>query len=188
MPNPWPWLALAGLGALHGLNPACGWPALLRGQVLRQLLQIAAGHAAALPAVAAAMVLGVAREWLPAVAAALFVGALLARLRGTLALWSFAVSTFHGAGMMLIPALLPLCLAGTPAREIVAGGSWPMVLAAVIVHMAAMLGATFIAASFGKTLADRLRAAVHRPGSGAARRCRAGVRRCKLPNASTSPP
>jgi hypothetical protein len=22
----WPWIAIAGLGALHGLNPASGWP------------------------------------------------------------------------------------------------------------------------------------------------------------------
>ena len=25
MPALWPWLALAGLGAFHGLNPAMGW-------------------------------------------------------------------------------------------------------------------------------------------------------------------
>ncbi|MDY0747001.1 hypothetical protein SNE35_20985 [Paucibacter sp. R3-3] len=155
MAGVWPWLALAGLGALHGLNPACGWPVLVRGQVLRGLTHIAAGHAAALPAVAAAMVMGVQREWLLALAAALFVVALLARHRGALALWSFVVSTFHGVGMMLVPALLPLCLAGTPAREIVAGGSWPMVLAAVALHMAAMLVAAAVAgtaAGLGKTL------------------------------------
>ena len=26
MDSAWPWLAIAGLGALHGLNPASGWP------------------------------------------------------------------------------------------------------------------------------------------------------------------
>jgi hypothetical protein len=25
MANLWPWLAIAGLGALHGLSPATGW-------------------------------------------------------------------------------------------------------------------------------------------------------------------
>ena len=48
----WPWLAVAGLGALHGLNPASGWPFAaarsLRSQgrvrALRALGPIAAGH------------------------------------------------------------------------------------------------------------------------------------------------
>ena len=51
----WPWLALAGLGAFHGLNPAMGWLfavalGLHRGSrrvVLLALLPIALGHALA---------------------------------------------------------------------------------------------------------------------------------------------
>jgi hypothetical protein len=48
----------------------------------------------------------------------------------------------HGAGMMLVPALIPLCLSGSPAREITASGSMLLALAAVAVHMAAMLAVT----------------------------------------------
>ena len=55
----WPWLALAGLGAFHGLNPAMGWLfavalGLHRGSrrvVLVALLPIALGHALAVLAV-----------------------------------------------------------------------------------------------------------------------------------------
>jgi hypothetical protein len=57
-----------------------------------------------------------------------------------LALWSFVASTLHGSGMMLVPALVPLCLGDLPAREITASGSLPLALAAVAVHALAMLG------------------------------------------------
>ena len=40
-----------------------------------------------------------------------------------LALWSFVMATAHGAGMMIVPALIPLCLGDSPAREITASGS-----------------------------------------------------------------
>src|SRR5215831_20710021 len=55
----WPWLALAGLGLFHGLNPAMGWLfavalGLHRASqrvVLVSLIPIAVGHAAAVAAV-----------------------------------------------------------------------------------------------------------------------------------------
>src|SRR5207244_6660235 len=55
----WPWLALAGLGLFHGLNPAMGWLfavalGLHRGSqrtVLLSLIPITLGHAAAVAAV-----------------------------------------------------------------------------------------------------------------------------------------
>src|SRR5216684_4070171 len=55
----WPWLALAGLGLFHGINPAMGWLfavalGLNRGNrriVLLSLVPIALGHAAAVTAV-----------------------------------------------------------------------------------------------------------------------------------------
>ncbi len=55
----WPWLALAGLGLFHGLNPAMGWLfavalGLQRGSqriVLLSLVPIAVGHAGAVAAV-----------------------------------------------------------------------------------------------------------------------------------------
>ncbi len=59
-----------------------------------------------------------------------------------LALWSFMMSTAHGAGLMLMPALIPLCIGNAPAREITASGSLMLALAAVGVHAAAMLAVT----------------------------------------------
>ena len=52
--DPWPWLAVAALGAYHGLNPAMGWLFAValglqegrRGAVLRALPPIALGHEA----------------------------------------------------------------------------------------------------------------------------------------------
>ena len=43
---------------------------------------------------------------------------------------------------MLVPVLVPLCLAATPARELTAAGSLPIALAAISVHMASMLVVT----------------------------------------------
>ncbi|RZL89249.1 MAG: hypothetical protein EOP82_20365 [Variovorax sp.] len=64
-----------------------------------------------------------------------------------LALWSFLMATAHGAGLMLVPALVPLCFAGDPAREITASGSLVLALAAVGVHTAAMLATTGVIAT-----------------------------------------
>src|SRR5918912_3168233 len=60
----WPWLAVAGLGAYHGLNPAMGWLfAVALGLhrrshrvVLASLGPIALGHAAAVAAVLLAVI------------------------------------------------------------------------------------------------------------------------------------
>ena len=158
----WPWLAVAGVGALHGLNPATGWAFVAawgvragdRAPAWRALAPIAAGHAAsiALVAVLAALGLVAQRGVLPWLAGGLAVfvaaihvsGHLPRRMRRAagqagLALWSFAMASLHGAGMMLVPALIPLCLSGSPAREITASGSMALALAAVGVHMGAML-------------------------------------------------
>jgi hypothetical protein len=48
---------------------------------------------------------------------------------------------------MLVPALIPLCMADTPAREITASGSLSLALAAVGVHTAAMLAVTGVIAT-----------------------------------------
>jgi hypothetical protein len=123
-------MALAGLGAFHGLNPAMGWLFAValglqrnsRGAVLWALVPIAAGHS-----LSVAMVIGVigalrvffdltALEVAAAVALIGFgIYRLLARHRGRagmqvtnaqLLLWSFLMATAHGAGLMLIPVLL----------------------------------------------------------------------------------
>lgn len=164
----WPWLSLAGLGAFHGLNPAMGWLFAValgqhrqsRGVVLLSLLPIALGHAISIAAVVAAVViLGAVIDQR---AIRLGGGVLLIawaiyhaiyghrhRVRvgmqtgmAGLALWSFLMATAHGAGLMLVPVLIPLCLAATPAREITAAGSLPVSLAAIGVHTLAMLSVT----------------------------------------------
>jgi hypothetical protein len=61
-------------------------------------------------------------------------------------------STAHGAGMMLVPALIPLCVGDAPARAITASGSLALALAAVAVHAMSMLvvtGAIALAACIG---------------------------------------
>jgi len=170
----WPWLVVAGLGALHGLSPANGWMfAAACGvrardgtQALRALPPIALGHVASIAVVACAFALGMGLSMDPVLvrrlAGALLVGLAACRLlrgaghcaRGStpsshlgIALWSFLMATSHGTGLMLVPALVPLCLGADPAREITASGSLALALAAVGVHMAMMLATTGAIAS-----------------------------------------
>jgi hypothetical protein len=136
----WPWIALAGLGAFHGLNPAMGWLFAValglqrqsRGAVLRALLPIAAGHALSVGLIIVAI--GALRAFvdltlLEVGAAITLIGfgvyRLLARHRGRvgmqvsgaqLLLWSFLMATAHGAGLMLIPVLLGMP-GGAPHSE-----------------------------------------------------------------------
>jgi hypothetical protein len=164
----WPWLTLAGLGAFHGLNPAMGWLfAVALGQyrksrrvVLLSLLPIAVGHAVAIAAVVAAVLalgvvvdLGVIRlgGGLLLIAWAIYHQLYGHRHRVRygmgvgmtgLAVWSFLMASAHGAGLMLVPVVIPLCLAASPARELTASGSIPVSLAAVAVHTLAMLVVT----------------------------------------------
>jgi len=172
MANLWPWLAVAGLGAFHGLSPANGWMfaaawgvrARDGAQARRALLPIAIGHAASIAIVACAVAQGLSmdRALVQGLAGALLVGAASVRwLHGArprarigtpaghagIALWSFLMATAHGAGLMLVPALVPLCLADTPARAITASGSLLPALAAVTVHTAAMLITTGVIAT-----------------------------------------
>lgn len=187
----WPWLALAGLGVLHGLNPATGWGlAVARGSrarggaaAWRTLVPLGAGHAASVAVVAAALAQGFPLEPAWVTAGVLFAGAALwhfrrgagcggalARHAGNagIALWSFLMATLHGAGMMLVPALVPLCLSDNPAREITASGSPALALAAVAVHMAAMLLTTGLVAA--GTIAAARRLSRLRKGGGVGRR------------------
>jgi hypothetical protein len=57
------------------------------------------------------------------------------------------MATAHGTGLMLVPALVPLCLAESPARDITASGSVVLAVAAVGVHTAAMLFTTGVIAA-----------------------------------------
>jgi len=172
----WPWLVVAGSGALHGLNPATGWMFASvwglrsgdRSQALRALMPIAGGHAASIALVAVAVALGVSmdRAVLQATAAGLLVIVALVHLSGRktrhldphphghgpvghagLALWSFMMSTAHGAGLMLVPALVPLCMGSAPGQATTASGALALALAAVGVHTAAMLAMTALIAT-----------------------------------------
>jgi len=177
MASLWPWVALAGLGALHGLSPlngwglaaACGLRTRERTPVRRALWAIGLGHVASIVAVAFVFAHGgsVDRDGVWRVAGVLLVVLLIGvatcrALRGPaapaaagasnagralMATWSFLMTTTHGAGLMLVPAFMPLCLAGNPAREITASGSLGLALAAVLVHTAAMLATTGLVAT-----------------------------------------
>jgi hypothetical protein len=167
----WPWLALAGLGAFHGINPAMGWLFAValglhrrsRAVVVLALIPIAIGHALAILAVALAVILlGVVvdQRAIRIGAGVLLIGwAAYHRLYGArhrvrfgmqvgmlgLGAWSFLMASAHGAGLMLVPVLIPLCLAASPAQELSAAGS-AIALAAVGVHTLAMLATTGIIA------------------------------------------
>jgi hypothetical protein len=163
-----PWLVLAGLGAFHGLNPAMGWLFAValglhrnsRRILWLSLIPIALGHAVSVAAVVfAVVVIGMVidQRLLEVMAGALLLGwaayhavyghrhrvrvGMQTGLAG-LGLWSFMMATSHGAGLMLVPVVMPLCLAATPAPELTAEGSLPLSLAAIGVHTAAMLGLT----------------------------------------------
>jgi hypothetical protein len=167
----WPWLLLAGLGAFHGFNPAMGWLfAVALGlhrrslaAVLWALPPLAIGHMLSIGIVAGAVAgSGVLIEgrWAYLAAALLLIGWAAYnqlyghrhRVRvgmtagfGGLLLWSFLMATAHGAGLMLLPAIMPLCLAASPMPD-AAAGSVGITLAAIGVHAAATLAVTALIA------------------------------------------
>ena len=165
----WTWLAVAGAGALHGLNPASGWLlAAACGVHARDSEQahralgpialgpIALGQVAAMAVLASAFEFGVSidRALMQDLAVALGVGAALwmglrrarspmrisaSARRAGVALGSFLIASAQGAGAMLIPALVPLCAGGAAARATSTSGAIAVALAAVGAHTAAML-------------------------------------------------
>jgi hypothetical protein len=56
-----------------------------------------------------------------------------------LGIWSFLMASAHGAGLMLVPVVLPLCLSPGPMGELSSSRSIPVALAATGIHTAAML-------------------------------------------------
>ena len=110
---------------------------------------IACGHMASMAAVATAVAfrLPLDRPALQWGAGALLLVALACRFRqghalagqAGMALWTFLMSTAHGAGFVLMPALMTICGTGTGAGA----GSGPLLqtLAAMGLHLAAMLAA-----------------------------------------------
>jgi hypothetical protein len=137
----WPWLALVGLGAYHGLNPAMGWLFAVAlglqerrlGAVLRAFPPIALGHVLAVSA--AVLVVGVAQIVVPldalryACASVLILFGLYKLVRRKhprwvgmrvgfrdLTAWSFLMASAHGAGLMLVPVLLKLSSPADPMQ------------------------------------------------------------------------
>ena len=158
----WPWLALGALGAYHGVNPAMGWLFAVslgflrksRRAVLEALLPIAVGHELSVALVVAMVALTTQAFSLPdvrpigAVALVLFGVYKLRRplshprwvgmqvSRRDLVVWSFLMSSAHGAGLMLFPVLLGLPGAAHADDPLPTG---VQDVAAVFWHTAAML-------------------------------------------------
>src|SRR3954469_15186681 len=165
----WLWLSVAGVGALHGLNPATGWMFAAawgvrsrdRRQALRALMPIAIGHATSVGLVAGAVAVGLSmdRVALQILAGGLLFVVVICHVSGRmpkraripaghagLVLWSFIMSSAHGAGLMLVPVLMPLCLGNGAEQKITASGSLMLALAGIGVHTAAMLAVTGVVA------------------------------------------
>jgi hypothetical protein len=168
--------ALVALGAFHGINPAMGWLFAVaigfREQTRRALVgalgPIAVGHAASMAVTILLLeeLRVVASDATIRVAAALALLAFAAtrvardhphprwvgmRLgNGELAVWSFLMSTAHGAGLMLIPVLMGTRVEGHDHMLMV--GSLSVAAAAVAVHTVAMIavagGAAFVVYEF----------------------------------------
>lgn len=166
--TPWQYVAVAGLGAFHGLSPGMGWMVCLaaglhqrsRSALLRALGPVITGHA--LSVLVAAMLVSVIQSVTTTRLVAIGGGVLLVGFgawhalrapRGHalprrpsgphLLVWSFLMSSIHGAGLALLPVLTAVpaetshdhhhgaALAGAQATL------WQG-LAATVVHTAAM--------------------------------------------------
>ena len=161
----WPWLAVAGLGAYHGLDPSMGWLFAValglqersRARVIRALGPIAIGHLLSVAAIVA-IVVGIsaiiAVNYIrPAGAVLLVLFGVFRLLRpqahprwvamrvnsAELTLWSFLMSSAHGAGLMLFPILLRI--EPTMCVSPMLPTSHPIAQAAAVVllHTASML-------------------------------------------------
>jgi hypothetical protein len=162
-------LAIAALGAYHGANPAMGWLFAVslgmqdgsRRSVVRALPAIAIGHELAVVLVAVVVsVLGLLAD--PAL---LQVGAATAligfgafrflrprwhprwtrmRVRGReLVLWSFLMSSAHGAGLMVAPLLIAGAATGAH-HDLIPAGNLDLGETALLVtvHAAVMIAVT----------------------------------------------
>ncbi len=163
------WLAVVGSGIYHGVNPGMGWPLAVsagmmgEGQrdVLGALGPLAIGHFLAMTGILLPFaVMTVLITWQQEIrigAGVLVIVAgsyllinrrhprFLARIKPTqLTLWSFAVATAHGAGLMLVPIYLGLCTtvdpeAGHQAAATLMAGNLSTAVAVSVVHTMAMV-------------------------------------------------
>jgi len=162
------WLAVVASGLYHGINPGMGWPLAVSAGLMERspralvaaLGPLTIGHLLAMAVVIlpfALLVTLVAWQQPIRIGASLLVIGFglfrlvnrrhpraLARIRPTqLGLWSFAVATAHGAGLMLVPIYLGLCrAAGTDqAAGTLIGGDLGMGVLVAAVHSVAMVAA-----------------------------------------------
>ena len=173
MNHNWPWVALALLGAYHGLNPAMGWLFALslglqdkrRSAVMSALAPIALGHAAAITL--AILVLRFAQHFLPmniltwGVAIILFTLGIYRLFRAShprgagmlvggkdLFFWSFLMSSAHGAGLMILPILMGQPMQGMThaTTEMSPSLNVSVVALAVLIHTGSMLAVAAVLA------------------------------------------
>jgi hypothetical protein len=172
-PNLSSWLALAGLGAFHGLNPGMGWLFAValgmqegkRSGVWRAMIPLAIGHTLAIAAaIAAAIVAGAAltphmMRWPVAILlAGLGVRQLYRHLHprwaamrvgsGRLTLWSFLMASAHGAGLMVLPVFLSMKAVAEGPSCHARGASADLAagMTATLIHSAGYLAVTALAA------------------------------------------
>jgi hypothetical protein len=166
----WPggWLALFLLGAYHGINPGMGWLfAVARGMqqhatkaVARALVPITLGHALSIGLVVA--LAGLIQIVLPlgyvriVVAGSLIALGMLRILRRRhfawggmqvgfrdLTIWSFLMASAHGAGLMVLPIVMPM----EHEHMHMAGGTGPRTgIEATLVHTVGYLSVTALVA------------------------------------------
>jgi hypothetical protein len=78
-----------------------------------------------------------------------------------LALWSCLMASAHGAGLMLVPAVLSLCVSPGTGGELLTSNSIPISFAALVVHTSAMLA---VIGTLGIVVYDRVGLAFLRRG------------------------
>jgi hypothetical protein len=165
------WLAVIASGLYHGVNPGMGWPLVVsaglmgrsRKDLAAALPPLAAGHILAtlvilLPFALASALLQWQHE--VRIVASVMVIAFgifrlisrrhpraLVRIKPTqLALWSFAIATAHGAGLMLLPIYFGICSIDRPnaahqAASILMTQNLSMALLVSVAHALAMVAA-----------------------------------------------
>ena len=160
------WMLIGLLGTYHGLNPAMGWLLATAlglqerraSAVMQALPPIFLGHASSVGVVIAAAALAdslIPTATLRWIGAAVLLGSSVVVLRrrahprragmrlgsGGLVAWSFVMASSHGAGLMLLPALLGARTDGHAGH-----GAMTASVTMLVVHSAAMLLAMTAAA------------------------------------------
>jgi hypothetical protein len=165
------WLAVVASGLYHGVNPGMGWPLAVSAGLMERssralvvaLWPLTVGHLLAMLVVILPFSLLIALvHWQRQIqigASLLVIGfgifrivnrrhpRVLVRIRPTqLGLWSFAVATAHGAGLMLVPIYLGLCRIadldrGHEAAGALINANLGMAVLVSVVHSVAMIAA-----------------------------------------------